>query len=659
LRYYKVGEVVEAIPLVMEKLRSRGFRVGVSESVDLAVMLRTYSSLTGRDALPDDELREIVYAVIKAPGAPEAFMEELRGFQASQRVSRAAERIESEIGEMLRTLGVAPGWRVSRRKASRRGREALAAYLQLRRVGVITGRPGSERVVDPQEIRRIALSLARRGVESLEEAYRSMRPMRGRDVRLMEAEAGIHPRIDSMDEARLVELGWAAARKGNVSLVRAVASELRRRLEKGSLGAVDEAFRLLRTAGYLDPRLASDMIASSPGLVEECGFLGSREYAAAISRAVRIAGVEKGGEIVAKALKRADEETAEAIVSMVPAEALWAVKRHPFTGDKGRLLDAAVKAARSLRSAIKYLEGGGEGWRDLALEEAEEARRAAETLSGVRLGRLDPSSVSTLSSTASSLARAGPEALGEALLGSIASTLGLPETVRILRAAYRRAGSAESRRLLVLSMERLLARMASREGLRLLPRWRLGEIRGRVEVRRSIYRMVRGSQDPLVFREKVRAARISLALDISGSMIDYSSWALLVASLFTRNIERLVLFSHTVRVLEGPFKARQLAEILISMEFKGFTNISAAVRAAAEGASRRVVVVTDLKQTVDGEPVHQAVASVRRSGKTVIFVTTPSAPWDEVERVESAGGRVVIAYTPRQAAQRILRVLLR
>jgi uncharacterized protein with von Willebrand factor type A (vWA) domain len=438
-----------------------------------------------------------------------------------------------------------------------------------------------------------------------------------------------------------------------------VAREIARRVEAGSVSGVREAFRLLRAAGMLDTRLISELIASDPGLVDEARFLPPHEFAQAVARAAEMSGLERGGEIVAKALRGASEREAREILARVPAEMLWAVKKHPLRGPEAEALEAVAAASRSLVNAIRYLETGNEGWRDMAVDEAERAIALAARASGARAGSADPSraeSIARLALTVASLA-SGP---GEAAAAeTVYARLGPAEAIRVIKAAYSRATDEEARRLLAASLERMLTRLASREGLRLLPRWRLSEARGRVDVRRSVYRLVRSSPRPIVFRERERAARISLALDVSGSMIDYSSWALTVATLFARNIERIVMFSHVVRVVEGPLKARELAEVLLSTEFRGLTNISAALREAAAGGSRRIVVVSDLKQTVDDEPVASVVERVARSGRRVVFIAPPSAPWEEVEAVVRAGGRVTVAYTPRQAAQRILSLILR
>ncbi|WP_062661589.1 VWA domain-containing protein [Aeropyrum camini] len=178
-------------------------------------------------------------------------------------------------------------------------------------------------------------------------------------------------------------------------------------------------------------------------------------------------------------------------------------------------------------------------------------------------------------------------------------------------------------------------------------------------MRRSIYQSIRGGRPTIVYRERLRAGRLSLALDVSSSMIDYSSWAIAVASLFLSNISRLVFFSHTSTVLEGPLSRREVARSLLSVEFRGYTDISTALEKAAQPGVKKVVAVSDLQQTVDSQPIPHVVKNLHRSGYRVAFITPPSARPEDVEAVREAGARVVTAWTPRQAALGVLRHILR
>lgn len=472
----------------------------------------------------------------------------------------------------------------------------------------------------------------------------------------MEAEAGLSPRLTELDEKGLVELGWASMRKGNARLLKDVGLELARRARTGSLTRVRDAYRIMRRAGTLDRETLSLMIATDPSLSS-----APEADANTVARAVGIAGSERGGEILAKRLRDARPGEAEDLVSKVPPEALWAVKSHSLDGWKGELLDAASRAAASLRSALRYMEGGGEGWRELgysmALEAISRASRLGESAS---IGGLSRATVFGMAETAIAILELESSRPGDPeRVYSILSRLALPAAVKVLRSLYSRA-SADEREVLVRSMEKLLYKYSVRHGLRLLPKTVLSPRRSpRVDVRRSIYQSIRGGRPTIVYRERLRAGRLSLALDVSSSMIDYSSWAIAVASLFLSNISRLVFFSHTSTVLEGPLSRREVARSLLSVEFRGYTDISTALEKAAQPGVKKVVAVSDLQQTVDSQPIPHVVKNLHRSGYRVAFITPPSARPEDVEAVREAGARVVTAWTPRQAALGVLRHILR
>ncbi len=657
MRYYSLEELEAVLPSVLEKLRSEGHRVGTGEAVLLVQLARNYAALEARDQLSEDEVRLIAGGVLKREAAVESFMRHLRMETLGSKLRESAERIEGEITAMLREMGVAPGWRVSKKmvKKGKRGREArrsLSYYLMLRRIGVIRGKPGSERVADPQAIRSIAFSLARRGFDSVEKAYEDLKPLAGRDYRLMEAEARVHPRLESLSEKQLIQLGEASLRKGNMETLRDVADRLASLAVKGELRDAGRAARLLEAAGLRDPRVEESLLIAEPRLAEKL-----RPSPETVARAASKAPGEEAGEIVARALKRMSREEAIQLLSLVDPRHLWGVKRHPFTGEEAALFEAAVKASRGLREAVAFHETGNPGRRDMALYlagEAVESLEAAGLTGG--LGRVSAETVRSLARLAEAIALSdSPGELAEELL------LRLPpgDAVTVLRSLYARA-FPEERELLVAAAERILARLSSREGLRLLPKWVVSGERGRVDVRRSVYRLVRRLPHPLIYRRRLKSRRMVLVLDVSGSMIDHAAWAAGIAMLFSRNVERLVTFSGRPGVIEGPLKPRELARALLEAEFRGLTNVAAAIRASEKPGVRSVVLVSDLKQTVAGEePPEAAAERLLRRGHRLIAVVPRGYDAEAAERLEAVGARVVYAPTPRLTAIHLLRVLLR
>ncbi|MCE4604112.1 MAG: VWA domain-containing protein [Aeropyrum sp.] len=656
-RHYDVSEIRSALPRIAESLRSAGYSVGISDVVELARIVEAYADLSSRSCLSEEEVEFLAGSIIKNSKAVELLMSELRKATGSDKMRERVERIEREISLSLEKLRVRPGGRISKKKASRGGGEAIAAYMKLRNVGAIRGKPGRERVLDSQGLRSLAYRLARDGFDSLEEAYRSKRAKPDSDRRLMEAESGLVPKLAEMDEKSLIELGWASIKKGNSYVLKEVGKELSRRALSGSLTRAEEAYPILKRAGILNREVLARMVAQDPSLASR-----PEVDVDVVARAAGMVSLERAGEIVSKKIKTASRDEAEVLLRKISPEALWAVKSHRLGGEEGLLFSAAVKAAASLRSALRYSENGGEGWREMGEGLAVEAFSMASSLPpDASLGGLSRATVFSMAETAISILSLNSRPLNdpEKVVETV-RRLDLPVSIRVLRSLYGKTFDEGEREVLVRSMERILYKFSSRIGLRLLPKTLRSELRShRVDVRSSIYKSIRTGSPTLVYRSKLKAAKINLALDVSSSMLEYSSWAIAVASLFLSNIVRLTLFSHKTHVLDGPLSRREVARTLLSAEFRGFTDVSRAIEETAFPGARRLVVVSDLQQTVDSTPLPAVVRSLSRRGYRIAFIAPPSARLEDVESVREAGASVIIAWTPRQAALGILRHLLR
>ncbi len=660
---YSVETVIDLLPGLAEALRRRGLRIGTSQLVEAARLLKSYSALEAREYLDEEEVSLVLGAALSLRGGhAEALRDELRGLLVAARLDEAARGIQEEINERLSALGLKPGARVVKKRILGGGpkrRERVAAYLELKRVGVIRGPRGRERVAGAAEISVISKRLARLGYRSIEDAAREAGRAWGEDDIMLHAEArlGAGRELGDMDTDRLLKLGEAALRKGDRRLLRSVAEELGRRILRGERVDSEKSLEILRRAGALSPAHERALLRREPDLVA-ASTLPPRELASLAESL----GAERGGLLVSKALKRLGIGAARELVANLDPALLWAVKKHPLRGPEASLVDAAAKASRSLREALLYAETGEPGRADMARDLASRSLEALEALGDPRLGRLSRGEVEALASMALAIVDA-LEARGPESVEGLAATLrrlGLPRALQVLRGLYSRV-TPEARGLVARAAASLLYRFASREGLRLLPR-RLTATHGpgRLEVRHTIYRLGRLAQDPLVFRRRLRSRSIGLALDVSGSMIEHSVWALSIAVLFASNIDRLVLFSAEPTVLEGPFTPIQLAETLLSARFAGYTDIAGALEAlGGSRGARRLVLVSDLKQTLEpGDPVAAAASLVRRGFK-LLAITPPLHDAATRRRLEEVGVRVRVAYTPRDAAREVLRSLLR
>ena len=658
MRRVEVSKLIEVLPEVSEKLRANGFKVGTSQVVEAARLLDTYAALKKSTYLPLDEAAFVVASVFGIPGNIAVVADAIDSATHSNNVKERFEAIERGIAEKLEKAGLKPGQRVSRKKIAGKGkgrRERIAAYLDLKRIGVINRFQSVERVANRHEIAKLAWRLASLGYESLEEAIKSTRPLQSEDDLALQVDAGFTYSGDlkRIPTNALLKLARRASEMRRRRLLEEVAEELARRIRSGQ--SVDsEALKYLDEAGLLGPMEEAAILARRPGDVD-VSLLTPTDIARLASSLTE----DKAAQLVAKALREAkSEEYAWSILENVDVHLLWEVGRNPLKGARRKLLEAAAEAARSLREAVTYAETGLEGHADMAQYLAESAiSKLAGIPKGVGGGKLTPSNVEAVARLAEAIVDIMRS--GEAdQLARILTRLDPSVSIKILRGMYKRGGVLRDRSIEI--AEKLLEKLSSTAGSKLLPKYiQATSMPGRLEVRTSIYRLLRKSPDPLIFRRRLRARQLSMALDVSGSMSRYSVWALAIALSFTRNIKDLILFSHKIEKIRHPFTPRQVAAALMSVEFTGLTDIYGALMAAAESASKRLVVVTDLKQTVQRGDVGEAVRMLKSRGFRVVFIVPPIHDHIEREAVELAGARVRVAFKPEDAAREVLYALRR
>lgn len=185
-------------------------------------------------------------------------------------------------------------------------------------------------------------------------------------------------------------------------------------------------------------------------------------------------------------------------------------------------------------------------------------------------------------------------------------------------------------------------------------RRRKTSVRGRLEVRGTLYKWVRLDNEA-VFKRRERVQRVIGVVDVSGSMARFAVWSMLSIATVFPVVSHIVLFSEKPYVYRSPFKKTSLVlarflEKLYTEGFKGYTNISEALRRAGELASRAdsktILVFSDLKQTVpDTEPWLVARWLVEK-GLRVILVVPRGTESATVERYRGAGCDIVVVENP-------------
>ncbi|MCE4628294.1 MAG: VWA domain-containing protein [Desulfurococcales archaeon] len=641
---------------VAHRLREAGVRIGTSEIVHAERIARDYALLSGQKRIPLEELVNILSSAWPSASLKRDLLgSELERILSSRNVEKRATKIYEELRESIALIGGRPGDSVSLKK-SLRGRKKertriKAAYVKLKRVGAIHRRQGRDRIADEADLRRIALRLAREGYSSVEDAVRD-KPPRTRDEVLLQLEAGISidkDRLRSESEHRLLRTGWAAVKKHDYRTQRAVADVLRERIIRGEpVRDPDAVIEFLKRTHSL----SSDILVSMLSRGEPVEGLEIDT----IARIVSSLPDDVAGQVIAKYRKRMSPGDYIELLRRTDPRKLWSLGDRRVPGDRNGVYQALGAAARAVREALEYAESLDPGRADMSLYYAERA----ETLASGSPGDRAASSAMSLARAARTLVALidgfGPGISQRDIVEALAR-LDLADSLVVMRSLYTKASTAEERRVLVESMDRLLARYTARSGLLPMGRRVYSTVRGRLDVRRTIYNMVRMKQSPLVFYRKARTRPLALALDVSSSMIPYSAWALAVASVFARHIEKIVMFSDSIEVYTGPFTRREIARILLEASFGGRTDISRALDVAADKlAAKRIVVVSDLSQTVDGEPPWQTVSALSKRGVKIVFITHEKHDREAKRLIESEGGKVIVARSAREAATRFLSV---
>jgi hypothetical protein len=209
----------------------------------------------------------------------------------------------------------------------------------------------------------------------------------------------------------------------------------------------------------------------------------------------------------------------------------------------------------------------------------------------------------------------------------------------------------------------ILSRAWARRGV--AAEWRASFRRGRVDVRKTMFKHLR-MDESIVYRRRERRVKVVGVVDVSGSMSRFSLWAILSLASLTPVLSGVVMFSEKPVVYKAPgVKTHRLLvnylENLFQQGFKGYTNISSALREAyrlsLKTGSNRIVVFTDLQQTVqDVDPWVEA-AGITGRGVRVIVITPSQTDDRVVELMRSAGCLVEVVSSPEKIPKILKRKL--
>ncbi len=193
----------------------------------------------------------------------------------------------------------------------------------------------------------------------------------------------------------------------------------------------------------------------------------------------------------------------------------------------------------------------------------------------------------------------------------------------------------------------------SLRGIDDLGRYRFSYSSGRVSIRKTIYNYTRLNY-VIVRREREKTMRVVAIVDVSGSMLKYSTWAILSLSSIISIVKTVILFSDKASITKPPRSfSKHLVisylEKLFSEGFTGYTNISSALRLLnnVAGLNDTAILFSDLEQTIkDVEPWREVERFLRSGSRRLLVFVPPRYRVDVGKKFQEVGAELVVVKQP-------------
>lgn len=172
----------------------------------------------------------------------------------------------------------------------------------------------------------------------------------------------------------------------------------------------------------------------------------------------------------------------------------------------------------------------------------------------------------------------------------------------------------------------------------------------KIDLRGTIYNVIRLNYEERYFDWK-KEPNIIVLLDTSGSMFNHSLWAICSLATFIYRINYVLLFSENVDIVRIRRHSTHLLykflKSIIEHGFKGYTNIELALSKALSLARKKTfyILISDLKQTVKGNPL-KPIGELLKRGHKLLVIAPQNYDRELAHSIESLGGNVIIVKSP-------------
>ncbi len=634
----------EAIELV-EELRRSGLRVSTYEVVTLLNIVESYVAATGRcvNSLFTDVGYSIVEAVM-AKREPDSHV--LR--KVYQKFKGGIRSLQHDVHESIRIVG---GYGRRLHPSKLRTVEERRAYAILKLLGLVDRRRGAEYVASKSRVEKFLRSsgahiLFKRRL--LEDVRRGSRLAAYLDPSDFDLELFSKVPLDA-----IANLAIRADRASNRALVSWVLSQLSNMSEGGRKVSSTLAIRLYELArryGVISPSLLATIMMSEPKLVERIAREQSREL---VAGAVRLIAKYDRKEATQVLTRLARSSYGARFVRELLSSGI--VEPELLAGSS-RLADEEL----TLLSRLAYVEGlivralsdGNMAFLEMAMYELDRLSEKLKTRS------VAPAVTQVLRRIRSLINFIDTsEGVYELILAYHGNPIRLFALAKAMASSpdpkLRLAARYLARRIVEIYRARLQGTVRSRH---MLSTVRMGD---RINLRATIRRMLLFSDFP-VFRVKRREPFIVLVVDKSGSMQPYSSMAILFSAALSYTVRRLVIFDVHSYIVE-PYKMPRdkVLDLILSLEFGGYTNVVSALEEATKGVKPGyLILVSDLRQTVASDKtVVDVLTCLRRRGWKIFVIAPPTISVDPA-RLQTIVNKVVVVSSPLEVLKVLANLVL-
>lgn len=644
-------------------LRSYGVNVSIAEILDAINMIKAYcliNNISNPDELGLNELKYIIKSVFVKRDYIDKYFEE--AWRKTTINEQAARKLFEQIESDLRKLNLRYGLKfksidkvLSKARTKKKKKALEVIFTNLQRIGVIKKYRKGYFVVDKETAHKIAVNLAKKGYNDIEEA--------GKDIAIellksmphyklsknidLYIRGGIErDRLSQISTPKLLELGYYVHKKGDKHFLKEVADELKNRVFADYI--TEKHIQFLKDAGLLTDKNILEIIRYKPKLLKNLGSI--LKNTGIIDRIIENTDISDLVDILSHIVDNIDDNVLENLIEKLPITQLHKLPRRVINRIEDEKLRDDLRIAMEVSKALNYITSSQidkdrvEAYKyyvEYILSKV--AKASPKTNIGYKALSLAKKLQYTLTSNTVG------ESCIENLLIEITKSMNFVETWNLLRNLYKVSDTKWRNRIKRLAY-RLWVKQAGNIKSYIYKGWIKSRTRGRINVRETLLNITRFKSNPIVYRDRNELKDVNLVADISGSMDKYSTWVLLTASAFIKNVKRITLFhSDTITIdVQGSRHIDLLIDYLLTLEFHGYTDIVKALRETIKGTrTHRIILISDLKQTVKSdENVSDLIINLISRGWSITVIAPLSADEIVVRALHESGIPVYLIDDP-------------